>query len=71
MLSAMLQEYKWAIGTTPGGQDIQSFTSTGINPSGINSSLEGIIVHNQRYYVSVRCTNAAGLTTTYEDHVGK
>ncbi|PVD18248.1 hypothetical protein C0Q70_21774, partial [Pomacea canaliculata] len=65
-----VMEYKWAIGTTPGGQDIQSFTSTGINPSGINSSLEGIIVHNQRYYVSVRCTNAAGLTTTYEDHVG-
>ena len=66
-----IKEYQWAIGTTPGGTDIQDFISTGGNPSGINSHLEGILKTKTRYYMSLRCINEAGLTALYIDETGK
>ncbi|KAL8577054.1 hypothetical protein ACOMHN_049914 [Nucella lapillus] len=63
-------DYQWAIGTTPGGEDIQGYVSTGRNPSGKNDQLLGVISHNTRYYVSYKCTNGAGLTSGYEDQTG-
>ena len=66
-----LQEYLWAIGTTPGGQDIQNYTSTGLNPTGKNDQLFGIITHNVRYYVSYKCVNGGGLVATSEDQTGE
>jgi hypothetical protein len=53
LLYNLFQNNFWAIGTTVGGEDIQPFTSVGINLTGINSSLEGILQSNQTYYVSV------------------
>ena len=49
---------------------MQSFVSTGRNPAGKNDQLLGVIAHNTHYYVSFKCTNGAGLTTTYEDNTG-
>ncbi|KAK3612537.1 hypothetical protein CHS0354_024514 [Potamilus streckersoni] len=65
-----VEEYHWAIGTTPGGSELQSFISTGINPTGINSNLSGILEHNTTYYVSVKCRNQAGITTVWNDTKG-
>ncbi|KAK3612515.1 hypothetical protein CHS0354_024486 [Potamilus streckersoni] len=65
-----IEEYHWAIGTTPGGSELQSFVSTGINPTGINSNLSGILEHNTTYYVSVKCRNQAGITTVWNDTKG-
>ena len=68
--SQCLQEYQWAIGTTPGGQDIQNYTSTGLYPTGKNDQLYGVITHNVRYYASYKCVNGGGLVTTFEDPTG-
>ncbi|XP_053400990.1 uncharacterized protein LOC123541000 [Mercenaria mercenaria] len=65
-----IAEYKWAIGTEVGLEDIQSYTSTGTFSTGTNNNLEGQLKHNSSYYVSVKCTNAAGLTTVWEDKKG-
>ena len=70
MSSQCLQEYQWAIGTTPGGQDIQNYTSTGLYPTGKNDQLYGVITHNVRYYASYKCVNGGGLVTTFEDPTG-
>ena len=52
--------YEWAIGTTPYGEDIQSFVSVTVSTQAINSSLE--LIHNTTYYVTVRARNGAGLS---------
>ncbi|HVE42955.1 MAG TPA: HYR domain-containing protein, partial [Planctomycetota bacterium] len=54
--------YEWAIGTTSGGTNVQSFTSVGTSKSATNSSLA--LTAQQKYYVTVRTTNGAGQTTT-------
>ena len=64
------QNYEWAIGSSAGWIDIQGFQSTGNNPSGIKDNLDGILKHKDRYYISVKCTNEAGLTTLFEDMKG-
>ncbi len=54
--------YEWAIGTTPGGTDVQGWTSVGLATSATNSSLS--LTVGQTYYVTVRATNGDGLTAT-------
>ncbi|XP_060596420.1 uncharacterized protein LOC132750448 [Ruditapes philippinarum] len=65
-----IKEYEWAIGSNIGFQDLQPFTSTGIYSTGINDTLEGLLEHNTTYYVSIKCTNMAGLTTSWNDSKG-
>ena len=62
-LQSGITKYEWSIGTTPYGQDIQPFTSIGLNTHATNSELEGQLYHNRTYYVTVRATNGAGLYT--------
>lgn len=53
-----LDHYDWAVGTRPGGTDLQAWTSVGMAVQGSNSSilpLPGTIV-----YASVRAVNIAG-----------
>ncbi|XP_046547054.1 uncharacterized protein LOC124257108 [Haliotis rubra] len=62
--------YDWAIGKTPGGEELQTFVSAGEYPTSTNSDLGGLLEHNTTYYVTVRCTNGGGLVTTYADPRG-
>ncbi|XP_067658325.1 uncharacterized protein [Haliotis asinina] len=62
--------YEWAIGRIPGSDELQTFTSTGEYPGGENAGFAGILRHNITYYVTVRCTNGGGLSTTYKDKKG-
>jgi hypothetical protein len=50
--------YQWAIGTTPGGTDVQGYTSVGASTSATNSSLS--LTVGTTYYVSVKATDKAG-----------
>ena len=55
--------FEWAIGTTPGGQQIMAFTQVGI--SGTTASRSGLaLVSGTQYYATVRATNGAGSQTT-------
>ncbi len=51
--------YRWAIGTSPYGVDIQDYVVVGIADSAIAGGLS--LVHNVTYYVSVLARNGAGL----------
>lgn len=57
-----ITEYKIAIGTAPGGDDVVAWNSNGTNTS-ISSSLPGLNL-NQIYYISVSAENGAGITHT-------
>ncbi|XP_076116641.1 uncharacterized protein LOC143084119 [Mytilus galloprovincialis] len=65
-----VKESFWAIGNTTGGEELQPFTSVGLNASAINSSFEGILQHNHTYYVSIRCVNGGGQATQWNDTTG-
>jgi hypothetical protein len=52
--------YEWAIGTTPGGTDLQGFTSVGVVTSAARSGLS--LVYGSTYFATVRATNAFGGT---------
>jgi len=52
-------DYAWAIGSYPGGDDIQGYISVGLATSASNTSLEGYLTHNNTYYISIRATNGA------------
>ncbi|KAI0217501.1 hypothetical protein LSAT2_030719 [Lamellibrachia satsuma] len=54
----------WAIGSTPGGADVQPFVSVGASSFVTNTSLEGLLQENHTYYVTLVCLNGAGLNTT-------
>ena len=54
----------WAIGSTPGGADVQPLVSIGTAAFAMNKSLEGLLLENQTYYVTLVSVNGAGLTTT-------
>ena len=56
-----VQEYLWALGTVPGGEQIMRYSVTGGN-SWANSDLLSF-VHNSSIYLSVSATNNAGLGT--------
>jgi len=58
-LESGIVNYKWAIGSYFGGDDIQGYMSVGLETSASNISLEGYLVHNITYYISVRATNGA------------
>ena len=53
--------YEWAIGTTPGGVDVQGFISIGLAASATNGGLG--LVQGTTYFVTVRATNGAGSTS--------
>ncbi|MBI4565161.1 MAG: hypothetical protein HY716_10760 [Planctomycetes bacterium] len=54
--------YKWAIGTTPGGTDVQAWRDVGLATAASNGALNLHI--GNFYYVSVRATSQAGFTST-------
>jgi hypothetical protein len=53
-----LTQYEYAIGTTSGGSDVKTWTSTGTTASMSDSALT--LQTSKVYYVSVRTTDAAG-----------
>ncbi|MBI5219881.1 MAG: PKD domain-containing protein [Bacteroidia bacterium] len=59
--NSALSEYKFAIGTTPGGTDITNWTSNGLNTSVTVGSLS--LDYDSVYYLSVKAINGAGLET--------
>ena len=53
-------DYQWAIGTRPGDEDVQAFTSVGVATSATNAGLglpSGVL-----FYVTVRAENGFGFT---------
>ena len=53
-----IREYWWAIGTVPGGEQLQQYQSTGVTPEGI--SKEVLVSHGQYVHLSVVAWNNAG-----------
>ncbi|XP_070572851.1 uncharacterized protein [Ptychodera flava] len=62
-IGSQVYEFKWAIGTTPNGTDIQDFVSVGLDNFVYNEELEGALEDRKTYYVTVHATNNAGLST--------
>ena len=62
----ILQEYQWAIGTSQGSVDLQTFRSVGLNQTAVNDELVGSLIHNHTYFVTMKALNTAGVITTYE-----
>lgn len=58
-LESGIVNYAWAIGSYPGGDDVQAYTSVGLVTSVSNTNLAGNLTHNTTYYISVRATNGA------------
>ena len=58
-LESGIINYDWAIGSYPGGDDIQDYVSVGLSTAASNTDLEGNLTHNSTYYVTVRATNGA------------
>ena len=54
-----VREYLWAVGTVPGGEQLQSYTSTGSERQGVSDWLT--VSHGDVVYVSVAAWNYAGL----------
>ena len=54
-----VREYLWAIGTIPGGEQLQRYTATGNASYGSSGQLE--VTHGTSVYVSVLAWNYAGL----------
>ena len=61
-LQSGVVEYQWAIGTTPYGDDTQTFESVGMATSAINTQLSSNLQDNTTYYVTVLAINSAGLS---------
>lgn len=61
--------YQYAIGTTSGGTDIVSWTNNGTSTSFTHSGLS--LTYNTTYYVSVKTTNGAGLTSVASNSDGQ
>lgn len=63
-----IAECRWAIGTSPGATDLQSYVATSSNISSVN--LSSTVTHGTTAYSTVLCTNGAGLQlTAYSDSV--
>jgi len=58
-------QYEWAIGTTPGGQELQAFEGIGLSTHASTSAVDRVLaLHNgDQVYVAVRATNSSGLAT--------
>ncbi|XP_033105583.1 uncharacterized protein LOC117107873 isoform X2 [Anneissia japonica] len=65
---SLVVEYYWAIGTTPGGTDLQKFVYLGNVKEGTNTDLEGNLHNREWYYVTVKAVNGAGLVKVQEFH---
>ena len=52
----------WAIGTTPGGTDVQDYVNSGYATQLENPNVN--LRHNQQYFVSVMSINSLGITST-------
>ncbi|WP_193789079.1 beta strand repeat-containing protein, partial [Zavarzinella formosa] len=50
--------YQWAIGTSPGGTDMQDFTDVGLATNAANAALP--LTAGQTYYVTVRAVDSLG-----------
>ncbi|XP_077992165.1 uncharacterized protein LOC144446291 [Glandiceps talaboti] len=59
---SQVKEFLWAIGSTPGGSDIQGFISNHKEMFAINDDLE--LKNDETYYVTLKAINNAGLETT-------
>lgn len=57
-----IASYAWAIGTTPGGTDVRTFTGAGTSTTASASSLT--LTSGVAYYVTVRATDGVGLSVT-------
>ncbi|GFO45401.1 hypothetical protein PoB_007190600 [Plakobranchus ocellatus] len=57
-------DYMWAVGTVPGGTQLQNFVSVGKLNHGVAANLA--LTHNATVHVTVVATNQAGLTTKVE-----
>jgi uncharacterized membrane protein YgdD (TMEM256/DUF423 family) len=53
-----IASYRWAIGTTPGGTNVQPFTDVGLATDAANSGLT--LAEDATYYVTVKAVDAAG-----------
>ncbi|XP_070573735.1 uncharacterized protein [Ptychodera flava] len=62
-IGSQVYEFKWAIGTTPNGTDIQDFVSVGLDNFAFNEKLEGVLEDRKTYFVTVHAINNAGLST--------
>lgn len=51
--------YKWAVGTVPGGEQLQRYTSASTSSWGLLESTN--FIHNSTLYLSVVATNGAGM----------
>ncbi len=58
--------YAWALGTTPGGEQVRAFSAVGLQTAASTSAVDALLSLSPgtTYYVSVRATNGAGLTST-------
>lgn len=56
--SGLIASYEWAIGTSPGGTQVQTWASVGGNTSAANSTL--VLEPGQTYFCAVRAYDAAG-----------
>ncbi|MBD3181126.1 hypothetical protein GF312_02470, partial [Candidatus Poribacteria bacterium] len=52
-------KYQYAIGTSPGGNEVTNWTSTGLNTTVSKGGLN--LLQNTTYYISVKAENGAGL----------
>ncbi|XP_033121447.1 uncharacterized protein LOC117120538 [Anneissia japonica] len=64
---SLVVEYYWAIGTTPGGTELQNFVYVGNVKEGTNRNLEGHLHNRESYYVTVKAVNGAGLEKVQEN----
>ncbi|XP_064631667.1 uncharacterized protein LOC135489960 [Lineus longissimus] len=60
-LESPIVDYRWAIGTVPGGTQLQGWESVGRANTAMNSGLQ--MYHNSNVHVTVIGTNRAGLDT--------
>ena len=56
-----VEEYQWALGTVPGGEQLKRYSTTGGNSWAYSDALS--FVHNRSIYLSVIASNSAGLST--------
>lgn len=61
--------YEYAVGTTSGGTDIINWTNNGTSTSFTETGLS--LIYNTTYYISVKTTNGAGLTSIATDSDGQ
>ena len=54
-----VREYLWAVGTVPGGEQLQPYTSTGTEREGVSERLS--LSHGEVVFVSIIAWNYAGL----------